>query len=197
MRTTWIYALIAFAAALVLSVAACPSSPPAGPTVPDAPCDLVSCAAGMALECCPPLAPQPVPRSLLVQAVSGEVIAGWAPDWQGFSGPPGGCMRSTGAGRFVLLPQIHEGDRLLSMTVTMAGNLSADVAVNAMHLKHASGVLVRIGEMAAPNVSDAWSDYVVDLVDTAAVGGSSFWIEVDSDQPGACIGAVRLTYDHP
>lgn len=200
MRTTWIHALIAFAAALVLAVTACPSSPPAT-TVPDAPpCDLESCAAGMALECCPPLAP-PVStqRTAVISSLHGAIRDGWAIDWSGFAGTATGCMHSSGfGGRFALAVPLVEGDRMLSLTLAMIGNGSADVTVtSAAVAPNGDRFLGTVGSLTQPNAPPAWVDYTIDLTDTVIAGGNSHWFEFGADQPGLCIGALRLTYDHP
>lgn len=185
---------------ILIALAACTTAPAASKP-PDAPppCDLVSCAGGAALECCPPLAPPAsTQRTAIVQSIAGINQANWWPDFSGISNSSKGCMRSLQAGRFALPMPLVEGDRLLSLTVAMVGDDSVTVAIDPLSARPDGSLVVGVlGSIFAPSVSSTWRDYTVDLVDTTVTGGASYWFEVAANKSGACVGAFRLTYDHP
>lgn len=82
------------------------------------------------------------------------------------------------------------------MIVAMSGNLSADVDITSLAVApNGDRFLGTLGSLTQPNVPPAWTDYPIDLVDTTVAGGVSHWFEFGTDQPGACVGAVRLTYE--
>ncbi|HET9063691.1 MAG TPA: hypothetical protein VFO62_10420 [Candidatus Binatia bacterium] len=184
--------------AVAIFLAACTTSTASKP--PDAaPCDLVSCAAGAAFDCCPAAAPTPsTTRTKIVQSIAGVNQANWWPDFSGVGGSSRGCMHSLQAGRFALPMPLEEGDRLLSLTVAMIGDDSVTVAIDPLSARPDGSIVVGvIGSIFAPSVSSTWRDYTVDLVDTTVTAGASYWFEVAANKSGACVGAFRLTYDHP
>jgi hypothetical protein len=145
----------------------------------------------------PPPAPKP-PATEVISAIGGVVHTNWTPDFNGFTGTSDGCMLSYGAGRFAVLPTLVEGDRMLSMTIAMAGNRSADLAIRSVSIAPNGGsVPGPLAPVSVFNVPDLWHDVPFDLVDTIVEGGAVHWFELAADQAGLCIGAVRLTYDHP
>lgn len=181
-------AALVLAAALAAALVSCTSAPPPA-DAPPPPCDLVSCAAGMALECCPPMTPR---RTLVIPAL------GWAPAVNWTPGP--GCMRSQGSGRFVIPVVALEGDRLTSLGASILGNGMVDVNVAALYAgisAEGTGLGAPLGEIAVVDAISRWTEYTADLADVPAAATGARWIEIAADQVGACIGAVRLTYDHP
>lgn len=184
---------------LVFALISCTATAPASVPVPvDASqCDLTSCAAGMSLVCCE-LAPLPPKQVKVVGSLGGVIKLGWAPDFGGFAGTSRGCMQSTGPGRFALEMPLNEGDRMLSLTVALIGNFAADVDINSLSVApNGALTLGTVGTLTVTNVPNSWFDYPINLVDTFVSGGVSHWFEFGVDQAGACVGAVRLTYDHP
>jgi hypothetical protein len=160
---------------------------------------LCSCDAAPAATIAPPVkdaaAAPAEPDTIVIPSITGPVATGWVPDFSGFAGTSTGCMRSTGAGRFVVGPALAEGDTLLSLVVAMAGNLSADVTITSLAVApNGDRFLGTVGSLDVPNVATGFHDYPIDLVDTLIVDGVSHWFEFGADQPGACVGAVRLTY---
>jgi hypothetical protein len=138
------------------------------------------------------------PDTIVIPSIAGVVSVGWAPNWSGFAGTNTGCMRSSGMGRFAVAPALTEGDRMLSLTAAMIGNLSADVTITSVAVApNGDRFLGTVGSLSVPNVPGFWSDFTIDLADTLIAGGNVHWFEFDADQAGACVGAVRLTYDHP
>jgi hypothetical protein len=140
----------------------------------------------------------PGPSTAVIPSVDGVVGGGWAPDFGGFAGTSVGCMRSFGSGHFVVTPALEEGDQMLSLVVAIAGNLSADLTLtSAAVAPNGDRFLGTVGSLDVPNVSTGFHDYVIDLTDTIVIDGMLHWFEFTADQGGLCVGAVRLTYDHP
>jgi hypothetical protein len=177
MRTTWTLALLALAAAVALALTSCGNTPP-GPV--DAPCDLVSCEAGAAFECCP------------------AIVDGWVPDFGAASGLSRNCLRSTGfGGRFALPIPVDHGERMLALTATINGDDSSEIDIIAAGFVTSVDLINIIGARTILNTPAGWHRYPIDLTDTIAGDEAAHWIEVVADQPGVCVGAFRLTYDRP
>lgn len=182
-------------AALVLAAAlvSCTSAPPPA-DAPPLPCDLVSCAAGMALECCPPMAPR---RTLVIPALGWAPAVNWTPDT--------GCMRSQGSGRLVIPVVAQEGERLIAMGASIIGNGAADVSVAAFYaglmLDDTSSMpslaTIAAGTIAVDDAPSRWLDYTTPIDETPMSASVARWIVIAANQAGACVGAVRLTFDHP
>lgn len=147
-----------------------------------------------------PIAPQPAStqRTAVVQSIAGVNQANWWPDFSGISSSSKGCMRSLQAGRFAMPLPLVEGDRLLSLTVAVLGDGFVDVYIDPFSAKPDGSLTVGVlGSIAVQNAPPTWTDYTVDLVDTTVGPGASHWFEVAASSSGACVGAFRLTYDHP
>lgn len=176
----------------ILILTSCTGTPAAAPP-PDAPtCDVVSCGAGAALECCTTL------RTAVRSALDGVVSSGWAPDFGGFGGASRGCLRATDfGGRFVLPVELEHGDRMMAMSIEVAGDASSDLDVAALSFETLAETISVLGKRSITNAASGWHIYALDLDDTTVGDGAWQWIEVAADQPGACVGPVRLTYDRP
>ena len=187
------------AALCLLALVSCTTAPAATKPPDGPPCDLVSCAAGAALECCPTAAPQPsTTRTAIVQSIAGVNQANWWPDFSGVGNSSRGCMRSLQAGRFALPMPLVEGDRLLSLTVSAIGDDTANLSIESLSAApDGSLTLGTVGSRFIPGVRSTWTDYTIDLADTVVTGGTAHWFEASADRSGICVGAFRLTYDHP
>lgn len=189
-------AFVALFLVLLFKLVACSNSAPAGPA--DAPpCDLVSCAAGAAFECCPAA---PTPRVMVVSPLGAVTAGGWTPDLGDPTNPaiPGrGCMRATGAGRFALPLQLEHGDRMLALAVTIDGDASSDLEIAAVEFSPDVETVSVLGSLTILNAADGWRSYDIGLIDTVVDGEGWHWVEVATDQPGACVGPFRLTFERP
>jgi hypothetical protein len=195
MRTTWTLALLALAAAVALALTSCGNTPP-GPV--DAPCDLVSCEAGAAFECCPLAPPPPPAHTRIVSPLVAAIVDGWVPDFGAASGLSRNCLRSTGfGGRFALPIPVDHGERMLALTATINGDDSSEIDIIAAGFVTSVDLINIIGARTILNTPAGWHRYPIDLTDTIAGDEAAHWIEVVADQPGVCVGAFRLTYDRP
>jgi hypothetical protein len=138
------------------------------------------------------------PRVMVIGALGGVVNAGWVADWSGVAGASRGCMRSYAAGRYALEMPLEEGDRFLSMLVAASGTFSADLEVWMNSAAPTGPQPPAVSVLVAPNIpGPTATDIMVDLPDTLVTAGAAHWFEFTADQGGLCVGAVRLTYDHP
>jgi hypothetical protein len=145
-----------------------------------------------------PMAAPSAPLVKAVGALGGVVNAGWVADWSGPAGVSRGCMRSYAAGRYALEMPLEEGDRMLSMMVSATGNASADLEVWMNSAAPTGPQPPAVSVLVAPNISGPnATDIMIELPDTTVTAGAAHWFEFTADQGGLCVGAVRLTYDHP
>jgi hypothetical protein len=137
-------------------------------------------------------------RVMIIGALGGVVNAGWVADWSGPAGVSRGCMRSYAAGRYALEMPLEEGDRFLSMSISASGTDSADLEVWMASALPSGAQPPPVSVLIVPNMpGPGVLDLPIDLPDTTVAPGAAHWLEFTADQGGLCVGAVRLTYDHP
>jgi hypothetical protein len=164
---------------------------------PDVVCDEIGVVGDPCCQFAPP-PPVAAPQTLIISPLNAAIKNGWIIDFGGYVGTSRGFMASIGAGRFAVPLPLHEGDRMLSLTVAAAGNLSADLDITSFSVAPDGALtLGTVGFINQPNVPIGFRDYTADLTDTTVTGGVSYWFEVSADQLGLQVGALRLTYDHP
>lgn len=87
---------------------------------------------------------------------------------------------------------------MLSMMVSATGNASADLEVWMNSAAPTGPQPPPVSVLIVPNMPGPGTiDLPIELPDTIVAPGAAHWFEFTADQGRLCVGAVRLTYDHP